>query len=483
MANKVVAHSLAWKFFERGGVQGTKFLVSIVIARLILPSAYGAVALLVIFTSLATIFVQSGLNTAIIQKKDADDADCSAVLLYTLGLAILLYAVLFVASPYIAVFFHLPELKSLLRVLAIILFPGAITSLQLAILSKRMEFKTQFYVSLISAVISGIIGIVMAYMNFEAWALVGQQLSYQCVACLLFSFSARWHMTFKTSFSRTKPLLKFGSKLLGANLINTLYHNLESLIIGKEFSPATLAFCDKGKMFPLTLIDNIDGSVQTVMLPAFAAKQNEPLVLKSMLRRTISISTYMSFAAMSLLAAAASPTIRLVLGEKWMDAVPYMQIFCIIAMLFPLQTANLEAFNAVGKSGIYLKLMMWKRAVGTIILFSSVIVWHSPFAVVLAALIIEIASVMINAPYSRRILGYSLGEMISDILPNLGIAVFLGLSCWSIQFLITNPWILLGTQIIAGLAIFIGCSALFKNSNFEYIVSSFSLDTKIRKWL
>lgn len=470
MSNPSIAGALIWKFLERGGIQVTQFIVSIVIARLLLPSAYGAVAILMIFISIATVFVQSGLNTALIQKKDADDTDISSVFLYSLVIASTLYLILFFSADAIASFFRLPQLTNLLRVLALTLFPGAVNAVQLAILSKNMEFKKQFYAGIIACIISGAVGIIMAYKGFESWALVGQQLVSQVTICVILSFVAKWHLTFKISFQRTRKLLSFGVKLLGARLIDTLYHNLESLIIGKQFSPAVLAYCNKGKQFPLTLIDNIDGSIQSVMLPAYSNKQEDLVTVRRMLRKTISLCTYVVFPVMALLAAIGRPLISLLLGDNWLDCVPYLQLFCFISMLFPLQTANLQAINALGHSGVYLKLMWWKRVIGVVLLFASVLIWGSPFAVIYAALVIEVIAVIINAPANYKILGYTLRELLSDIRPNVFLAVVSGLSCYSLCWLINDSLLLLMCQIALWIIILFSLSVMTENSNWIYLI-------------
>ena len=466
-----IVSSLIWKFLERGGVQVTQFIVSIIIARLLVPADYGAVALLMIFISIATVFVQSGLNTALVQKKDADEVDITSVFYYSIGLSAIIYLCLFLCAECIADFYGMPDLIILLRVLALTLFPGALNSLQIAILSKRMMFKKQFYSSMAAAIVSGVMGILMAYNGYGTWALVGQQLSYQIVVCIVLLLLVDWHPKFIFSFNRTKSLLSFGVKLLGARLIDTVYHNLESLIIGKMFSAETLAFCNEGKQFPLTLIDNIDGSVQSVMLPAYSAKQDDLSSVKQLLRKTISLSTYLVFPAMFLLAVSGEPIIYLLLGSKWLNSVPYLQLFCIMAMLFPLQTANLQAINALGRSDVYLKLMTLKRSIGLVLLLVSVFIWYSPFAVIVAALVVEILAILVNVPSNYKILGYSLKEMLCDIVPNLLISVIMGIICYFVLFVIHDMFFALMIQIILGSVSFILLSLVFKSTNLKYIIN------------
>ncbi len=468
---------MLWKLLERGGVQVSQFIVSIVIARLLLPSAYGAVAILMIFISLATVFVQSGLNTALVQKKDADDSDISAVLIYSVSIALLLYALLFAVAPYIAIFFEIADLTGLFRILALVLFPGAVNSIQLAILSKRMQFKQQFYAGISSSIVSGCMGIIMAYKGFEAWALVAQQLSYQVLACVLFAFMAKWKFTIAISVHRTKSMLKYGIRLLGARLVDTLYHNLESFVIGKAFTPAALAFCNKGKQFPLTLIDNIDGSVQSVMLPAYSSKQEDIMQVKALLRRTMSLSTYIVFPAMLLLASTGRPLIHLILGDNWMECVPYLQLFCLISMLFPLQTANLQAINAIGRSDVYFKLISWKRGIGVVLLVGSIFIWFSPFAVVLAALLSEIVAVLINIPSNMKLLHYSFSETMSDILPNLYLAVAVSLCGFALELMIVDDIFLIVSQLGAALVVFVLLSVITGNRNWAYLMERFHLQS------
>ena len=466
--SKTVFSSLIWKFLERGGVQVITFVVSILIARILSPHDYGSVALLTIFISIATVFVQSGLSTALIQKKDADETDYSSVFYYSVALALVVYLILFFSAGLIADFYSMPELVPILRVMSITLFPGALNALQIAILSKKMQFKKQFYSSLSAAILSGIIGLVLATMNYGPWALVYQQLSYQFVICIVLFFLVKWRPQLLFSFERTKSLLSYGLRLLVARLIDTVYHNLESLIIGKRYSADTLAYCNKGKQFPMTLIDNIDGSVQSVMLPAYSAKQDDKQAIKAMLRKTVSMCTFLAFPAMICLAAMGKPLIGLVLGDKWLDAVPYLQLFCIVSMLFPLQTANLQAINAIGRSDTYLKLMTIKRVLGVFILIASVFVYDSPFAVVIAAIIIEVVAILVNVPSNIKLLDYHLSEQLQDILPNFAISLVAGLVSYLSIYLALNYILTMVIQGFVFMLIFLSISIITKNKNLEY---------------
>ncbi|MDY4852553.1 MAG: lipopolysaccharide biosynthesis protein [Prevotella sp.] len=470
-SSNTIFSSLIWKFLERGGVQVIQFVVSILIARILSPHDYGSVALLSIFISIATVFVYSGLSTALIQKKDADETDYSSVFYYSVVLALVVYILLFISSGWIADFYTMPELIPLLRVMSITLFPGALNALQIAILSKQMQFKKQFYSSLSAAILSGLIGLGLATMNYGSWALVYQQLSYQFVVCIVLFFLVKWRPKFIFSFDRTKSLLSYGLRLLVARLIDTVYHNLESLIIGKRYSADTLAYCNKGKQFPMTLIDNIDGSIQSVMLPAYSAKQSDKQAIKAMLRRTVSMCTFIAFPAMITLAAMGKPLIGLLLGDKWLDAVPYLQLFCVVSMLFPLQTANLQAINAIGRSDTYLKLMTIKRVLGVIILIASVFVYDSPFAVVVAAIVIEVVAIIVNVPSNIKLFDYNFCEQMQDIMPNLVLAIITGAFTYLINCLDVNPIIILIVQGSVAIVSYLIMAKITQNTNFDYTIS------------
>jgi teichuronic acid exporter len=277
---------------ERGGTQGIQFFVQIFLARLLLPEDYGIIALVVIFTSIAGVFVQSGLNTALIQKKDADEADFSSVFYLSLVLACLIYIVLFFAAPFIAAFYVIPEITPVIRVLSIILFFGAFNSIQNAVIARSLQFKKLFFSSTGAILISGTVGIYMAYTGFGVWALVGQQLTNQLFITLILWFTVKWRPQLLFSLVKVKGLFSFGWKLLVSALIDTVYRDLRSLIIGKMYNPAMLGFYNRGQQFPQLLITNINGSIQSVMLPVLSSQQDNRPRVKDIMRRAIVTSSF-----------------------------------------------------------------------------------------------------------------------------------------------------------------------------------------------
>lgn len=464
-----ITGSLFWKLCERFGAQVIQMVVSIVIARILEPTEYGSVAMLAIFINLATVFVESGLSSALIQKTDADDDDRSAVFFYSMSMATLLYFLLFFCSPLIAAFYGMPQLETLLRGLALVLFPGAFNSLQISILSKRMEFKIQAKCSLASVAVAGAVGIALALMGYGAWALVAYQLGNKLLTCLLLHMHLRWLPKLGFSVRNTLGLLKFGVKLLGANLVDTLYHNLESLIIGKKFSAATLAFSDKGKMFPLVLIDNVDGAIQSVMFPSYALKQDDMPGLRKLLLKTISASTYLVFPLMVGLACAAEPLVWIILGDKWMGAVPFLVIYCAISSLFPFQTAGLQALNAIGHSGDYFKVIMVKRLIGLGLLVAAAFLFDSPFAILGAAFVGEIVGTVLSAIPLQMTVGVSLVQQVKVCLPNLGMALVMGVGVYLLALSGLPYPLMLLAQVVVGAGVYALESVLLRNENFEMV--------------
>ncbi|MDD7611858.1 MAG: lipopolysaccharide biosynthesis protein, partial [Spirochaetales bacterium] len=266
-----VISSLLWKFLERGGTQGVQFVLSVVLARLVSPADYGVIALILIFIQIATVFVQSGFNTALIQKRNADEVDFSSVLYMSLAVAAVMYAVLFFASPFIASFYGNSVLCPLVRVLSLTLFFGALNSVQSAYVSKTMQFRRFFFSSMGGALGSGIAGIILAYKGFGVWALVTQQLVNISLMCVILWFTVEWRPKLIFSLQRTKTLFCFGWKLLCSGLLDTVFRNIYGLLIGKIYNSTQLGYFNRGQQFPSVIATNLDGSIQSVMLPALSA--------------------------------------------------------------------------------------------------------------------------------------------------------------------------------------------------------------------
>lgn len=425
-----VFSSLIWKFLERSGTQVVQFVVSIVLARLLSPEDFGLIAIIMIFIQLANVFVQTGFNSSLIQKKDTDELDFSSVFWGSLFVTVILYIILFFTAPFIATFYNRPLLTPVLRVLGLTLFLGTINSIQEAFIARNMLFKKLFYRSIGAAIPSGIVGISLAYIDFGVWALVAQQLSNMAIICVIMWFTVKWRPRFIFSFERVKSLFSYGWKLLVSALLDVGYNNLRSLVIGKMFAPATLGFYTRGNQFPNIIVSNINASIQSVMLPALSKEQDNLVKVKQMTRRAIKMSSFAILPMMAILAALAEPLVRIVLGEKWLPCVPFVQIYCFTYALWPIHTSNLSAVKAIGRSDIFLKLEIIKKILGLGVLLFTIFAFHSPIAIALGGAVAGIISSFINAHPNKKLLNYGYLEQVKDISPYLILSLGIGFCIW-----------------------------------------------------
>lgn len=466
-----ILKSLAFKFLERCGYQGIAFIIQLILARILLPSDYGVITMLTVFIAISQVFVQSGLNTALVQRKDTTEDDFTYVFWVSLIIAIVLYLILFASSKFIATFYSMPQLSSVLKVLALILIPGAFNSIQNAKVQREMKFKQLLYCTIISAVISGIVGITMAYEGFRFWALVGQQLTNQIMICITLMFFIKWHPKMKFNFSRVKIFFSFGWKILVSGLIDTIYQNLTNLVVGKKYSSETLGFYNRGNQFPNLFVTNINGSIQAVMLPALSKQQDDKTKMKNMMRRSIMVSSYVLFPFLMGLAVCAEPLICLLLTEKWLPCVPYLRIFCFIYAFWPIHTANLQAISALGRSDKYLQLEIAKKIFGVIILFITVFCFKTPMAIAIGSALTSIISCFINAHPNKKLINYSYGEQLRDMIPAVIVSAIMGACVYLVTFIPVSNIVTLLIQIPLGIIVYWLGSKLFRIESYNYIVN------------
>lgn len=479
MTKSKVLSGLFWKLMERGGTQGVQFFLQVILARLLMPKDYGILAIVAIFITIAGIFVQSGLSTALIQKKDVGEGDFSSVFYLSLLISILLYIVLFIASPAIAVFFAEPQLVWVLRIVSLTLLLGAFVSVQYAVIARKMQFKKLFYSSLGAVTISGTTGIAMAYSGYGVWALVGQQLINQLSIVIILWFIVPWRPGRFFSVQGLIILFSFGWKLLVSSLIESAYKNLSSLIIGRLYNTSMLGFYDKGRNIPGMIIINVNGSIQSVMFPAFAFYQDDRERVKSMMRRSITTGCFVIFPMMIGLAAVAEPLVVVLLTDKWLPAVPFIRIFCFGYALWPIHTANLQVINALGRSDIFLKLEIIKTFVGLGILMISIP--HGIYAIAFSSIVNGIISSFINAFPNKKLLKYGYAEQLRDIMPSLLLSLAMGSVVFAISLLQLTPLFMLIMQIFAGIVSYVLMAALFRLECFYYLFTTLGGLYKERK--
>lgn len=464
LKNKVKS-SLVWKFAERICAQGTSFFISVMLARILMPEDYGTVSMVLIFITIANVFVTSGLSTALIQKKEATEKDFSTMFYCNLFLSLGLYFLLFVFSPQIAIFYNNQELVDVLRVLALKIPISSINSIQHAYVSRNLIFKKFFFSTLIGTIISGIIGIEMAYKGFGVWALVAQSLISTMMDTLVLSFIVPWKPRLQFSKDSAKELVKFGSKVTIAQLISTGYAELRSLIIGKVYTSEDLAYYKKGNSFPDLVINNVDTTIGSVLFPAMATCNDDKEKVKRLTRRAIRISSYIIFPVMVGLFVVAKPLIRILLTDKWLFAVPFMQISCLTQMMMPISTANNQAIKALGRSDIFLKMEIVKKAIGLILILA--VMKISVMAIALSGILYTIVATVVNIYPNKKLMGYGYKEQIGDLFPFALISLVMGIVTYSILYFNLSGVSTIVLQMVLGCLIYFGLSHILKIEEFH----------------
>lgn len=466
---KMVAN-LIWRFAERCGAQGVAFIVSIVLARLLEPEDYGVISLVTIFISIIQIFVDSGLGNALIQKRVVDDLDYSTVFYCNIILCVVLYLVLFLCAPFIAGFYANTELTLIIRVLGLTIIISGIKGIQQAYVSREMMFRHFFFATLGGTLGAAAIGIFLAYNGFGVWALIGQQIFNTTVDTIILWSTVKWRPKRRFSFERLRGLFSYGSKLLVSSLINTIYNDLRQLIIGKFYSSADLAFYNRGRQFPKFVVENINSSIDSVLLPVLANNQNNRERMKRMMRRSIMTSSYIMWPFMFGLMAVGENLIHILLTDKWMPALPFLYIFCFVDGMQPIHTANLNAIKAVGESGLFLKMEIIKKMVGICIILITMNI--NVLAIGIGSVFYTIFASIVNSFPNKKILGYSYFEQIKDIIPSFILSIVMAITVYCLPLSVFSNITQLVIQILAGAAIYLMGSIIFKLDSYLYLKST-----------
>ena len=381
-----------------------------------------------------------------------------------------MYTLIFFCAPYIAQFYNMPEIVSPLRILALILFPGALNSIQLAKVSRELNFKKVFVSNVAAIIVSGTVGITMAYMGAGLWALVGQSVANVFTSCLVMRFTVRLKLRFHCNFKRIKVLFGFGWKLLVSSLIDTLYTDVYSLVLGKKYDSGTLGYYSKGKLFPQFIINSINGAVQSVMLPAMSSEQNEREKAKALMRTSMTLSSYIIFPMMAGLAAVATPLISLLLTDKWLPCVPYLQIFCFSMAFYPVHSCNLQTINAMGRSDVFLKLELIKKAYGMALLILALAFFNSPLAIAATAIVSTVINSFVNAAPNKKLIGYSYFEQLRDILPSLILSLVMFAGVLAIGTVLSlHPVLVIAIQMVCGVVFYLLASVILKLKPFKML--------------
>ena len=457
-----------WKFLEKFASQGMQLIIQIILARLLLPEEYGLVGLLTIFITISDTFILQGLTTALIQKKNPDEKDFSSVFFSNIAISLLLYAILFISAPLVAEFYKEEQLTGMMRVLSLNVIIGAFPAVHNAILSRALDFKKSFFRNIANVLTQGIVGIFLAYQGFGAWAMVYSKTAGVFVGAVVLCFTVKWHPRKIYSIKRVKSLFSFSSKVLGTNLLNTIFNNIHSLIIGRFYTTESLGYYQRGQQIPQAVMSSFDGSMTEVLYPVFSKVQSDFARLKKALRKSIKTSMYITLPILMGLLVTAKPLTLFLLTEKWLPSVPFMQLACIICMFWPLSHRT-HALNAIGKSNVTLKISLISKGITLALIFACL-----PFgiyAIMLGSIGASIISFFITSFFISKYLQYSLKEICLDLLPIILLAGGMGTIVYCVNFLKLNSLLTLAIQIPLGITIYVVGSIIFKFESFHYILN------------
>lgn len=444
MSESLKSQSLSgikWSAIERFGVQGIQFIIGLILARLLSPSDYGIIGMLAIFMAISQTIIDSGFSKALIQKQDRTEVDFSTAFFFNIVVGLVCYLILFLASPYIATFFNEPILKDVLRVLAINLFLNSLAVVPVAKLSIKVDFKTQSKASIISTLLSGTLGIVLAYRGVGVWALVAQSVSHSFINVLLLWCLLKWKPQWKYSWQSFTNLFSYGGNILVASIITVIYDNINTLVIGKFYTPKDLGYFTRGQQFPALLSSNITNIVQRVTFPILSKIQDDDKRLASVYRDYVKISSLGIFFLLVFLASIAQPLVTLLLTDKWIEAVIYLQVFSYALMFDHISVINLNLLYVKGKTNLVLRLEVIKKVVAFILLIVSI-----PFgvlAICLSRVVYTQIAIYINTYYTGKFLNLGYIKQLKDYFPYLVIAHFACLPNWFIQGLSLHPILLI----------------------------------------
>ncbi|MEF2560056.1 MAG: lipopolysaccharide biosynthesis protein [Eggerthellaceae bacterium] len=463
------SRGFAWSVAERFLTQGTLFVVSVVLARLLSPTEYGTIAMLLVFVNLADVLVTNGLGEALIQKKSIEQVDYSTILLCGSVLSLFLYILIFIAAPFIGSFYDDPSMTLLLRILALRMPLASFNAIQKAYVAKNFLFRKQFLSSFFGSFLSGGAAIVLALLGYGVFALIAQQLLTVVLCSIFLLASSKWVPGFRFSGKSCGELFPLGLQFAGANLINALYSEGRSLLIGKYYSPAQLALFNRGNQFPSLIVNNINTPISNVLLPVMSEVKDDGAKLRNVVKKAIQLAAFFIFPLMGYLIVAAGPLVDFLLGQQWLGCVVYLQVACVFYLFQPLQTMNWQVLKAVGRGDLCFKLEVLKKSVGFGLLFASVpfgVFWIAAASAVFGAL-----SMLINMAPNKKIIGYAIAEQLKDMVKpfvSTGIAMAFGM----IPLYLELPSLLtLVVQALTGLLIYLVVSKVVKSEGLSIIVS------------
>lgn len=459
---------LAWSFIGDIADKAIAFVIGIVLARLLSPREYGLVGMATIFIVLTRPFINSGFRQALIRKTNCDDTDYSTVFYFNFFVGILTYIILFFSAPLISTFFKEPQLIKIIRLIGLIIIIDAATIIQTTMLSKELNFKRQTLINVSSEIISGLVGIYLAFKGLGVWSLVYRTLTQYALGSACYWYLNRWKPKKVFSKSSFKEMFGFGSNLLITGIIEQFYYNIYNLIIAKFFSARELGLYSRADMFKDMASTNLSEIVGRVIFPVLVNFQNEPERLASNYKKILTTILFITSILMACMAASAKYLVLTLIGEKWVDSIGYLQLLCFVGIFYPLHALMRTLLYVSGKSRLFLYLQIFSKllAIPTIIIgiFFGI-------KIMIAGMIIAAAiEYLVKAFYSGKIINYSVWRQIGDFLPILLFSAFIGVSIYILGYFITSsPLIILIAQIIVGMILIFSFSVLFKIPQFIFM--------------
>lgn len=461
---------VVWSSIERFSTQGVQFLIMIIMARLLTPKDYGLIGMLAIFLAVAQSLIDSGFSQALIRKQDRTDVDNSTVFYFNIVVSSALYLILFIAAPFVADFYNQPELTSVMRVVCLGVILNSLAVVQRALLTVRIDFKTQAKASLSAAVISGCIGIVLAYCGFGVWSLVVQQLLNLSVNTLLLWIFSKWRPIAVFSWKSFHELFAFGSKLLASGLLDTLYRNIYPIVIGKLFSASSLGHYTRAHQFSEFPSSNVTGIIQRVTYPILCGIQDETERLAIVYRKFLKLSAFIIFPLMIGLSAVARPFIDIALGTQWGFCGQLLQIICFAMMWYPIHAINLNLLQVKGRSDLFLRLEIIKKILGITVLCIT-----APFGLVVMCygqIFNSIVALVINTYYTGKLINVGFIRQMKDLLPTILLSLTMfGAILLVNGFIEANIYRLI-IGVLVGVIVYVSGSYIFK---FKELQTLFSL--------
>ena len=462
-------HAISWSFLERFSQQGIHFVISIILARLLLPEEFGLIAMLTIFMAIAESFINSGFGQALIQKQDITHTDECSIFYFNILVGFCAAGLLCLSAPCIADFYNQPLLVPLTYVLSLNLIINSFGLIQTSLLTKHIDFKTQLKVSVIATFIAGIIGVIMALKGFGVWSLVVQSLSRNLFCTVLLWFFNTWRPSLVFSLESLRVMFAFGSRLLLSGLLDTIFQNIYLVVIGKLFSPVKLGFYSRAKSLQQLPVFSLSSIVGRVTFSVFSSVQDDKPRLKRGVRKTLTMLVMINFPMMVGLAIVAKPLVLVLLTEKWLPCVPYLQLLCAVGMLYPLHVINLNVLAAQGRSDLFFHLEILKKIL--VVIAIAITYRWGIIAMIYGQIVTSCLAYCLNAYYTGKMLNYPITEQIQDLMPSLVLAGIMGLGVYALKYTsITNQLSLLSAQIITGIVIHTSICYIFRISSFMEIV-------------